>query len=210
VLPATVSVNGSGGANVAPDAASISIGVNVIRSTLTEAQAQATAQMTAVIDALKAAGIADDDIQTTNYSVSIIQDYDTNGYPTKISGFQVNNQVNVIVRDLTELGSILDTAVSEGANSIYGISFIVSDPTAAASAARKLAIENATAKAREIAEATGTTLGRLVSVSESYTSMPVPYGGANFARDAEMASVPIEGGMSTVTVDVQMVFELAQ
>lgn len=209
-MTATVSVNGTGLVTTTPDAASISVGVNVIQGTLTEAQALASTQMTAVIDALKAAGIEAKDIQTTNYSVNIIQDYDTNGYPARITGFQVNNQANVIVRDLTKLGAILDTAVAEGANSIYGISFMVSDTAAATSQARKLAIENATRKAEEIAAATGSTLGRIISVSESYSSYPVPYAMDNVAREEAAMSVPIEGGVASVSVDIQMVFELIQ
>ena len=73
---ATVSVSGHGQVNVPPDTASVSIGIDVIQPTLAEAQEQATAQATAVIEALKAAGIADEDIQTAYFSVNILRDYD--------------------------------------------------------------------------------------------------------------------------------------
>lgn len=204
----TVTVNGMGSVMVTPDAATVSIGVNIVNANLAEAQAQANTQMNDVIEALKAAGIEDADIQTTNYSVNVIQEYDTNGYPARVSGYQVNNQVNVMVRDIAKLGEILESAVTAGANSIYGVGFIVSDPAAASKQARTDAVEDATRKAGEIAEATGMTLGKIVSVSESFGPSPLPkyYGAADAA--AEMSAVPVQMGSNTITVEVQMTFEL--
>jgi uncharacterized protein YggE len=204
----TVTVNGTGSVTVTPDEASISVGVNVVNASLAEAQSQATTQMNQVIDALKAAGIAELDIQTSNYSVNVIQEYDTNGYPARVSGYQVNNQVNVKVRDISKLGDILEAAVAAGANSIYGVGFVVSDPADAAKQARTDAVADATRKAQEIADATGMSLGRVVSVTETSgpTPMPKQYGGMEMAAD--MASVPIQQGGNIIAVDVQMTFEL--
>jgi uncharacterized protein YggE len=207
--PSTVTVGGNGSVMVTPDAATISVGVNVVNASLSEAQAAATSAMTAVIDALEAEGIEDRDIQTTNYSVMPLQEYDTNGYPARINGYQVSNQVNVAVRDLDQLGQVLDAAVQAGANSVYGISFIVTDSSGAATQARAAAIADATTKAQEIADATGMTLGRIVTVVETFGPSPMP--NAYNAQPAEMdmaASVPIQSGGSTVSVDVQMTFEL--
>ena len=204
----TVTVNGNGSVMVTPDAASISVGVNAINANLSEAQAAATSSMTAVIETLKAAGIEEKDIQTTNYSVSVLQEYDTNGYPARVSGYQVNNQVNVMVRDLDKLGMVLDEAVKAGANSIYGVNFVVTDPADAATQARTAAIADATKKAREIADATGMTLGRIVTVVETFGPTPLPYAYGKAEAMDMAASVPIQTGSSTVTVDVQMTFEL--
>jgi uncharacterized protein YggE len=206
--PATVYVNGQGVVTVAPDTASVVVGVNIIEKTLSEAQAKATTQMTAVIDALKGAGIDEKDIQTVNYNVNILQNYDSNGNPATIEGFQVSNQVNVTVRDLDKLGSILDTVVGQGANAIYGISFFVDDPSAAASQARALAVQNAKQKADELAAAAGMTVGRIISISETYSPspMPVAYGRAEAANDA--VAVPIQAGTTAITVDVQVTYEL--
>lgn len=208
--PATVSVNGHGSVLVPPDTASVVVGIDVLRETLSEAQTEATTQMTAVIDALKAAGVAEDDIQTVNYSVNILRDYDPQtGSPGPVTGFQVSNQVNVTVRNIDELGALLDTVVGQGANSIYGISFYVADPTEAASAARKLAVDDATAKARELAEAAGITLGRVVHISEGFTQPPMPLVyRESAAMDAAGSAVPIQTGSSEIAVDVQMTFEL--
>ena len=157
--PATVSVNGTGSVSVTPDAATISVGVNIVETNLSEAQAKATSQMTAVLDALKAAGIDEKDIQTSNYSVYIMQNYDNNGFPAEITGYQVNNQVNATVRELDKLGDILDQVVAAGANSIYGITFMATDVEDAASQARASAVANARAKAEELAAAAGASLG---------------------------------------------------
>jgi uncharacterized protein YggE len=209
-MPATVSVNGQGTVDVEPDTASVQVGVDVIEGTLDAAQANATAQATAIIDAVKAAGIADDDIQTTNFSVFIMRNYDNEGNPAEIQGYQISNQVNVTIRDIEAVGDILDAVVDAGANNIYGITFYVDDPTSAASQARRQAVENARTKAEELADAAGMTLGRVVSISESFAPVPpsIAFDGAEDMAMAGRASAPIERGTTEVMVEVQMSFEL--
>ena len=205
---ATVSVSGQGIVTTQPDTASVIVGVNIIEKTLSAAQEKAITQMTAVIAALKEAGIEERDIQTINYSVNILQNYDTNGNPATIEGFQVSNQVNVTVRDLTALGGILDTVVSQGANAIYGINFYVNDPSVASSQARTLAVADAKKKADELAEATGMTVGRILSISENYSSSPMPYFVGRAESADESSAVPIQAGSTAIQVDVQVVYEL--
>jgi uncharacterized protein YggE len=218
---ATVSVSGHGRVNLPPDTASVSIGIDVIQPTLAEAQEQATTQAAAVIEALKAAGIAEEDIQTAYFSVTILRDYDAavavgatpeseNADPTQITGFEIVNQLQVTVRDTDMLGELLDEAVNAGANSINGVTFSVDDQTAAASEARRLAVEDARTKAEELAAATGLTLGPVVSITEGTVSpMPPPI---YAAREGDMAmaeaAVPVESGSATVAVDVSMTFAL--
>jgi uncharacterized protein YggE len=209
--PATISVSGDGTVLVSPDAATISIGVNVVNADIVQAQTQAETQIEAVLAALKAAGIDDKDIQTSNYSVNLIQNYDSNGMPGEITGYQVNNQLNVTVRKLDKLGEVLQAAIAQGANSIYGINFIVTDSTKAASQARKMVVADATKKAQELADAAGGKLGRVLSISENSGPTPYPpmYGGAGAAADSAKA-VSISGGSNIIQVSVQMVFELVQ
>ena len=216
-----VSVRGHGQVNVPPDTASVSIGIDVIQPTLGEAQEQATAQATALIAALKAAGIADEDIQTAYFSVNILRDYGTdaavgttpeseNADPTQITGFEIVNQLQITVRDTDMLGDLLDEAVNAGANSINGVSFYVDDQTAAASEARRLAVEDARTKAEELAVAAGLTLWPVVSIAEGTLSPTSPVyasTGVEMARP-EAAAVPVQPGSSTVSVDVSMIFEL--
>jgi uncharacterized protein YggE len=207
--PATVTVNGHGSVNLPPDTASILIGIDVTKPTLSEAQAAAADQMTAILTALKNAGIDEKDLQTVNYSVYVLRNYDDKtGSPTDITGFQVTNQVNVIIRDVDQVGDVLDQVVAAGANNIFGINFYVDDTTGPASQARKLAVENATGKAQELADAAGLSLGRVVSINESSASNPpaIPYEAQ--ARDMAGGSTPVQTGTTEVAVDVSMTFEL--
>jgi uncharacterized protein len=206
---ATVSVSGHGQVNVPPDTASVSIGIDVIQPTLGEAQEQATAQATTVIEALKAAGIADEDIQTAYFSVTILRDYSENADPTQITGFEIVNQLQLTVRDTDMLGELLDEAVKVGANSINGVSFSVDDQTAGASEARRLAVEDARTKAEELAVAAGLTLGPVISIAEGTVSpLPPVYASTGVESAMAEAAVPVQPGSSTVSVDVSMIFEL--
>jgi hypothetical protein len=196
---------------VPPDTASFTIGVDVIKPTLEEAQREATAQATAVIDAVKAAGIADKDIQTTNYSVNILRDNSENGDPTKITGYEITNEVQVTVHDTNALGDLLGAAVQAGANNVYGVNFFVADQTKAASEARVKAVQDARQKAEELATAAGVSLGPVVTISEGAPSSPGPVYVMARASEAAMpaaAPPPVETGSTIIAVDVQMTFEL--
>lgn len=206
--PATVSVSGVGTVTVIPDTASVQLGVTVTEETLAAAQTSASTQMEAVIAAVKAAGVEDKDIQTSTYYVSVVQNYDSNGNPSEVTSFQVQNQVNVVIRDIAKVGDVLDGAVAAGANTIYGVNFYVDDSTAAASQARKLAVEDAHQRAQELAEAAGMTVGPVVSITEGYSSGPIyGKGGAGMAESAA-PSTPIQAGTSTVEVDVTVIYQL--
>jgi uncharacterized protein YggE len=203
----TVSVSGHGSVNVPPDTASVTIGVDVIKRTLDEAQETATVQATAVIEALKDAGISAEDIRTSQFNVNILRDNSANANPTAITGFKITNQLRVTVRDIDQLGELLEAAVSAGANSIYGIGFFVDDRTAATSEARIAAVEDARIKAEELASAAGMTLGPVVAMSEGVA--PITYGMAGGgAGGAGGGAVPVEPGAAPVAVDVTMVFAL--
>jgi len=203
----TVSVSGHGAVMVTPDAASVVAGVTVTEDTLSVAQQTATGTMTEILAALTAQGIADEDIQTASYYVQVIQSYDENGMPSGINQFQVSNQVNVLIRDIDAVGSTLDAVVEAGANTIFGVSFIVTVPGDAAAEARVLAVEDARTRAQQLAEAAGMTLGDLVSISETFGPSPLPSGRGGAMDMAEMA-VPVEAGTARVSVDVQVVYEL--
>ena len=206
----TVSVSGHGSVNVPPDTATINIGVDVIKPTLGEAQETADAQATAVIEALEAAGIASEDIQTSYFSVSILRDYSENADPTLITGFQITNQLQVTVRDTDQIGELLDAAINAGANSIYGVTFYVDDQTEASSEARVEAVDDARTKAEELAAAAGMSLGPVVAISEGTSPFVSPV--YDMARGGGMgagqAATPVEPGSTTVAVDVTMTFEL--
>lgn len=206
---ATVSVSGTGSISTAPDTATVTVGIDVIDADLGVAQSKASEQAKGIIDTLKGLGVDPKDIMTANYSVNIMRDYSEGGDPTRITGFEVTNQVLVTIRKIDTLGNLLDGVVSAGANSIYGVGFYVDDPTPFQAEARKLAVQNATITAQQLAEAAGLKLGRVLSISEGMSSYnPGPMygrggGGAEMAMD-----VPIETGSSEISTTVSMVFEL--
>ncbi len=205
----SLSISGHGSVKLEPDTASVVLGVDVIDTTLSAAQAQATERMTAILRAVTDAGVAEEDVQTINYSVNLVLDYDDDGSPTRVIEYQVSNQVSIKVRDLDTLGTLLDAVVAAGANNVYGISFIVDDPGAAASEARRLAIRDARAKADEMAAEVGMCVSRVLTMSESYAPPPSPQVFESRA-DVQGAgqAVPVQTGTSEVTVDVQMTYEL--
>ena len=206
--PATVSVSGVGIVTTTPDTASVQLGVTVTQPTLADAQSQASTQMQAVIDALLAAGVEDKDIQTSSYYVTVLQNYDSSGNPSEVSNFQVQNMVNVVVRNIENVGPVLDGAVAAGANTVYGVNFYLEDDSAASSEARALAVQDAEKRAQELAEAAGMTLGPVVSITEGYSGGPMyGRGGAGMAADSA-AAAPIQVGTTTIQVDVTVVYQL--
>jgi uncharacterized protein YggE len=176
------------------------------------------ADMAKLIETLKAAGIDSKDIQTTGFSVSPNYVYsdarDQNGYqlPPKVVGYTVSNGVTVQVRDLTILGSVLDQAVTVGANQINGINFAVEDPSELYDEARKLAFADARDKGELYAEAAGVELGAIALVSEQINyAPPQPYMfKAEAAMSADRSFVPVEVGSLTFSIDVNVNWDLEQ
>lgn len=206
---ATLTVVGRGAVRVQPDLATVNLGIDIVRPALPDALTAANTQMEAIIAAARAAGVAENDIQTTSFYVSVLRSYDPTGNPSEITGFQVSNQVSVTVRDLTKVSDVLADAVAAGANAIYGITFSLADPTGAAMEARRLAVEDARARAEVLADATGQPLGRIASLTE----VSSPYGPpspllASGAEGAAGYAPPIQGGTVEVVVQVEVTFEL--
>ena len=135
---------------------------------------------------------------------------DASGYsqPPKVNGYQVSNTVTVTVRDLEELGSILDKSVTVGANTINGVSFAVADPSKLYDEARKTAFADARSKAELYATAAGGTLGELESIRETQGfNQPLP--APMYAREAAAAApVPVEAGELAFSINVNVEWEL--
>ena len=210
--PASISVTGVGEVIVTPDTANIQIGVQVFDVQLAAAQTKSNEQINAIIDTIKAAGIEEKDIQTSNYSVSIRQEYDNQGFATAVLGFDIYNTLSVTVRDLDSLGTVLDQVVGAGANQIYGIYFFSSDLTAATAAAREAAVKDAQERASQLADAAGVDLGSILNISEGYSGAPMPteFGRGNATMDMQLAgsAVPIQSGSQSVQISVSMTFEI--
>lgn len=206
----TLNVTGTGQVFLTPDIAYISIGVHTENKDAAEAVAANNSQAKAVTEALKKSGVDAKDIQTTGFNIYPQQQYDEKGTVTGIL-YVVNNTVYVTVRDLEKLGELLDAAISAGANSINGVTFDVEDKDKPLSEARKIAVEKARAQAEELAEAAGVRLGPIQSINV-YSGLPVPVyegkgvGGA--AMGAGALEVPISPGQLTLTVDVNIIYEI--
>jgi uncharacterized protein YggE len=191
-----------------PDVAIISTGVVTRASTATGAIQQNAARMERVRSALKRAGIADKDIQTSSINLNPEYHYEQNK-PPRLTGYQASNQVSVRFRDISETGKILDALVAEGANQISGPNLTIDKPDEALDEARMKAIANGRARADLYARALGMRVVRLLSVSESggyAVPPPMPmYARAEMAQDA---STKIDPGEQKVQVGVSMSFEL--
>jgi len=207
----TLSVNGSAQVSLSPDIAYISIGVHTENVDASEAVSGNAAQAQKVVDALKAMGLDEKDIRTSNFNISPQQQFDENGKLTGVI-FIVDNTVYVTMRDLTKIGDTLGAAVSAGANSIYGITFDVADKTAALASGRKTAVENARKQAEELAEAAGVTLGGVQNLNyyNSYPVMIEGKGGGAMMDSAAVSSVPVTPGQLSFTVDVNIVYLIEQ
>ena len=199
---------GTGEVSVVPDTAVVSVGVTSQGSTVKEAQDLLNQNINKVIEAEKALGIPAEDIKTTNYSVNPRYDF-SEGKQT-IIGYEASSNVTIKVKDSTKVNEVVDTATSNGANQVGGISFEVSDPTAAENEARALAVEEAKKKAQEAANAAGFTLGRIINYTEtSNDNAPVPMRyAADSASGIELAPTKIEAGSNEVSVTVRLSYEI--
>lgn len=213
---ATITVEGQGEVLATPDTAIVTSGVTTDGATAREALDANTKAMAELVAALKEAGIEPKDIQTSNFSVNpqyIYSDQrNENGYtlPPKISGYQVYNGVNVRVRKLADLGTILDKMVTVGANTIGGVSFSVAETGKLLDEARKAAFADAKSKAEVYGGVAELTLGRIASIQESTGyGQPQPYMMKAEAAYAGAAPVPVEAGQISYTVNVSVQWEVA-
>ena len=203
----TLTVMGSAESNLTPDIAYIYVGVHTEDANAKTAISVNNSKSQKVTDALKAAGVADKDLRTTNFSVSPNQQFGPNGESKGIT-YAVDNTVYVTVRDLTKMGEILDAATAAGANSISGIQFDVADRNSALSGARMNAIANARQLADETAQAAGVTLGQIQTISYSSDNQPVTMYAAKSMASDTASSVPVSVGQLTLSVDVTIVYEI--
>jgi uncharacterized protein YggE len=206
----TLNLAAFGETRLAPDMATISLGVTTEAPTA-QAALQANAErMTQVIAALRKGGIAAKDIQTSQISVDPQYAYGQN-VPPRLTGYRAANQVTVTVRDLAKLGSAVDATVSAGANQVGSISFGLVDPLAAENAAREAAVKALAAKADLYARATGYRVLRLVSLSEGGgMSPPQPIPVVAMAARFEKAETPVSPGEMRIRIDVTGLYELAR
>lgn len=212
---AVIMVSGEGESALAPDMAVLNLAVVKQAKTAREALDENNKAMAGVLAALKKGGIADKDLQTSGFSVQPQYNYPQNNdgqpKPPELIGYQVSNGLTVRVRDLGELGGIIDQAVTLGINQGGDIQFTNDKPDAALEAARKDAVATAIKKAKTLAEAAGVKLGRIIEISEnSVRPLPQPVYRAAMMKEASDAAVPVQGGENAYNVTVNVTFALEQ
>ena len=192
-----------------PDIVRISAGVVTVAPTASAALEQNARQMDSVRAALKAAGVAERDIQTSTINLNPDYRHDERGGTPQIIGYRAHNEVSVRFRDIKNSGRILDALVAQGANSINGPMLGIDKPEPALDEARTKAVANARARAELYARATGKRVGRILSISEGVGMGPVPMYRAERAMAANMVSgTQIEPGEQNLAVTLAVSFEL--
>jgi uncharacterized protein len=200
----TITVTGTGTSQAAPDMATLMIGVTTQGDTAAVALAANSAAVEAVIARLTASGIEARDMQTSNLSINPNWSSYDSSTPT-IAGYVAMNVVTVRVRDLGGLGTVLDAAVADGANTLNGLTFGMANPEPALNEARKAAVVDARAKAELLVSAAGLKLGRIVTITETGAwTDPTP-----MFRDAA-GSVPVAGGELGMTANVSVQYEMTE
>ena len=204
----SIAVSGTGQVTLAPELAYVYIGVHSQSDDVAAALEDNNTKSQAVAAALKAMGIDEKDIQTSSFNINPQTQYDPQGNATGKTTYTVDNTVYVTVRNLQTLGQVLDTAVRNGANSINGINFDVSDKTKAQAVAdaRKLAVDSAHTQAQALADDAGVNLGDLLTISSSTSGNPVPMMDTKGSYAANASQVPISAGQIVISVDVSITY----
>ncbi|WP_439604252.1 SIMPL domain-containing protein [Shinella sp.] len=208
-----IHVAGEGEAAVAPDMAILTLTVMRDGDTARIALDGANEAMNAVVSAMREAGIEGRDLQTSGLQISprYVYPQDGQGQP-RITGYEVINTLTVRVREIAEVGELLDLSVTLGVNQGGQITFTNADPKAVLEEARRAAVTDARTRAETLADAAGVTLGSVVEISEvSRRPTPMPIAGAAMRMEAAAdAAVPVEAGENVYRVEVTVTFSIGE
>lgn len=203
----TINVTGTGKVVISPDVADVRLGVTITKPTVAEARSAAASAMTAVLAAIRKAGVADADLKTSILSLYPAYDYPAGGGHPRLKGYTIANAVVATVRSIDNVGAAIDGAMAAGATTMDGVTFRVADPARAEEQARQAAMTQAKAKAQTLAAAAGVTIDGVATISESSSGTPYPIayaaGGASIAKDV---ATPVQAGTNEVTVTVSVVY----
>lgn len=205
--PPSITVTGDASISVPPDIAQIDSGVTTEAKTAREAGEANNKAMGIVLLALKNAGIAEKDFQTSRLSLSpqsAAAGRNPNA-PFQIVGYRASNRITVTIRDITKVADTIDVLVGAGANEISGISFMVSKASKLLDEARVEAIEDARRKAEIYARAANVSLGAALNISEETAPGPIPY---RKMAAGMAASTPVAQGEETLRVSVTVAYEI--
>lgn len=201
-MPPQIVTSGAGQARVTPDRATISIGVQSRAPTAAAAAADNARRQRAVLDTLRALGLASEDLSTNNYNVSPEMQYTPNGtVPPRVIAYTVTNTVRAELRRMEDIGKVIDAALAKGANEIASLQFRSTQADSGRRVALAAAVANAKADAEVLAQAAGGSLGSLLEVSSTSVAPPRMFDVA-LRSTAAKASTPIEPGEQTVSASV--------
>jgi uncharacterized protein len=205
----SITVSGEGRAVTMPDIAKIELGTVIEKKTVAEAQKENTRIMNALNDKLTASGVAKADVQTANYSIQPVYDWNT-GKQT-LRGYQVAQNLRVKIRSLDKVGDILGAAGELGVNQVGGIDFTVDQPEVIKQQARVKALANAKAKAEALAQVVGVNLVRVTSFSENVNepTYNAPYFDKAMAAGIGGGPAPsVEPGSAEFVVNANVTYEI--
>jgi len=206
--PSILNINTSAELKQAPDIAIVSAGVVTQHRSARTAMADNATKMSAAFNALKAAGIAERDLQTAGINLAPQYVYEENK-PPRLTGYQVTNTVNVRIRDMTKIGPVLDALVAQGINQISGPNFQIEDSDAALDRAREEAMRKAMRRGEMYARGAGMRIRRVVSINESGGYQPQPQPMVMMSRmAADSAQTPVAAGEVTMSIQLSVQFEL--
>jgi uncharacterized protein YggE len=208
--PTGIWVSGTGKVMAAPDVAILRLGVEAQEKTVSEAQSKAARAMSDIVAVLKANGVADKDIQTQWFTISIITKWDKDTEQQIVIGYKVSNTVTARLRDITKAGVIIDAVALAGGDltRIEGIGFTIDDPTPYYNQARQKAMQDAQAKAKQMADLAGIGLGKAFYISESGGYIPQPYPVRDYYSAEGSATTPISPGELEITLTVQVAYAI--
>jgi uncharacterized protein YggE len=204
-----ITVSGEGSVFGAPDVAVATLGVQADAASVGAARSMAATSMDAMVKTLKDGGVADKDIQTTQFSVDPRYDYSNN--KQTLIGFTVSNIATIKIHDINKTGELIDAAVPAGGDlaRVQGLQFTLDDPSTLQNQAREKAMADAKSRATTLAQAAGVELGAPRSISETGGPAPINFTGAAFdERLAAAPNTPIETGQLQVQIQVSVVYEL--
>jgi len=203
-----LTISGTGIASAVPDIVDIQFGVDILNENPVDAVNENSLKMNSVMAVLDQMGVDPVDIQTVYYNMWVEDVYDQSGQLTGEKRYRSTNQVNIRLRQMDQIGLMIEKVIEAGATSINGITFGVSDTSELEQLAMENAITNATEKAERVTKELGMTLGEITTLVEGgLYSPPVPYYGEKGGVGAGGA-VPISQGQFSVTVQVQVVYDL--
>ena len=220
-----ITVSGEGKVYVKPDIATVSLGVTTEAATVADVTKNNTEKMNAVIEAIKALKIDEKDIQTTNYNLSPV--YETYSMPvapmmyppvdgiakrtgTTVTGYRLEQNIQVKIRDFTKVGDVLSQGMARGANLVGDLQFTIDNPEQFKEDARAKAIAKAKTNAQNLAKESGVRLGKIINVYENYVypmynSRAVGMGGA---EDAAIPAPSIEPGQQEINITINLTYQI--